>query len=125
MQSGFLVSVGGFNLFILESVSMRNTSFVGIGLLIFALYQQKGGKADNASLKPSLEMLFCWYKKNVFNLIPTVIPTLYQRLHAIALHCIRQQKRLEPFRFKPFVTALECSSLQFGGERGIRTLETL
>ena len=36
----------------------------------------------------------------------------------------RQEKRLNPFRIKPFVTALECSSLQYGGVRGIRTLDT-
>ena len=35
-------------------------------------------------------------------------------------HCYEQQKRLNPFRIKPFVTALECSSLQFGGEGGSR-----
>ncbi len=53
-----------------------------------------------------------------------IYPPSIPRSQYMECHCHRQQKRLKPFRIKPFVTALECSSLQFGGERGIRTLDT-
>ena len=60
----------------------------------------------------------------VLKTIPTIIPTLYQRLQRIALHCHRQQKRLKPFEFKPFRTLRDIVGVDFGGERGIRTLDT-
>ena len=77
---------------------------------------------------------FCWFYFSISNhynvsrrnlkglkwgykLIPPVIPPHIPRLQHIECRCYRQQKRLNPFRIKPFVTALECSSLQFG-ERG-------
>ena len=37
---------------------------------------------------------------------------------------MRQQKRLKPFRFKPFETSCGYMIMIFGGERGIRTLDT-
>ena len=39
-------------------------------------------------------------------------------------HCYRQQKRLKPFEFKPFRTLRDIVGVDFGGERGIRTLDT-
>ena len=37
---------------------------------------------------------------------------------------LKQEKRLKPFRFKPLSIPLDLIGMNFGGERGIRTLDT-